>query len=1088
MSTGDNNITLTIQAVDASGPAIQQFTTRVVGAANSATEATNRYKSALEQLGPAAAAGNSQAAGIIAQYRAEAEQATAATRAAGAAGAAAGDQIRTGMGGAYGQMRLVSGLGREMGLNIDYGLRRVLTTIPGVTSGLTALLPIFGAIGVVALFAPLVEGAYHFVEGISDVNKEMDAFIEKAQEAAQQKLIDSGSIETTTAALDQIGKQLDELSAKQAHWKEQWRIDGTNITLPGAGFFQHIIPTSDIWDRYDDQRSAQLAQMQKEGQQHQRDLVHEQNVAQIDLTHAGDAVLGTQAKITAEKEKQLALDEEQRRYQQENADAYAKTAGVQPRQGVGTDTQAAKDWIAIVKARADATLDARREAEEVIKLDAQARNAQLGGISLLRAQEEEAIVDITRKYRENGQSRQAIDHATADLRAKYDADIQRSLDEQAQKIAQLRHEAESAGLSGIANIQSDRSYQLAQIDSPSVLRDTSPEAAAGREQERVLANQKADADILAERKRFSDEVAEIVQRSSSQELTGYAKIAAEEQRQLTDLTKAFKKSYGSLDFFDPTNQAVAVQGELQRNAASQAIQQNAARERLKYTEEADRQIAQTEAEAARSLLPPWQAAQQKIIDDYDQRVQKIREDEAQQTAAVAQNSAERVLIEDQANRQIAASLQLAESQMLHEIQQQRDQLAGQLQSFFDNPAKYMEQRAKRLGFEFIANIIQGAEQNNGRLSGFINGLFGENRLGTSSSPREAFGQLFGAHNSAPEGLLAVAGNALTSSGSVLYQAGTVQLEAAEALLRISGTAGGPSGVGAAGIQNRSGGGFSGESLGLPTSGEGPGFFSGDLGGTIPGATGGIGAAASAAGGIAGAAGAGGISSTITQGLQLSSLLHNAFSTPGSAPLLNPGGFQPSDIPPTNDAGVPGTVPGTGGAGSGAGSIGLAGGALTAITGGLALYGGLSAAYSAPTFASGLAGAGSTALTGAGIGTAFAPGVGACHIGEIEHLVGDIERNMGHAVTEGADPDHAAHVDELAEAGDPPQRADRKRQQQEHQHPKTGAVDQVIDRAGFEPDLGLPGHDRERDRPEQERKRGNAKHGQAPATVPPELDR
>jgi len=97
----------------------------------------------------------------------------------------------------------------------------------------------------------------------------------------------------------------------------------------------------------------------------------------------------------------------------------------------------------------------------------------------------------------------------------------------------------------------------------------------------------------------------------------------------------------------------------------------------------------------------------------------------------------------------------------------------------------------------------------------------------------------------------------------------------------------------------------------------------------------------------------------------------------------------------------------------------------------------------------------------------------CDIGEVEHLIGDIEREMRGAVAEGTDPDHAAHVDELAIAGDPPQRRDRERQQQEHEHPKAGAVDQVIERAGCEPDLGLPGRDREPDRPEQEDQRGDA---------------
>jgi len=70
-------------------------------------------------------------------------------------------------------------------------------------------------------------------------------------------------------------------------------------------------------------------------------------------------------------------------------------------------------------------------------------------------------------------------------------------------------------------------------------------------------------------------------------------------------------------------------------------------------------------------------------------------------------------------------------------------------------------------------------------------------------------------------------------------------------------------------------------------------------------------------------------------------------------------------------------------------------------------------------------------------------------GKDEHLIGDVERQMGDPVAEGADPDHAAHVHELAKARDPPQRRDRERQQQEHEHPEAGTVDQIIERASLE---------------------------------------
>ncbi len=346
--------------------------------------------------------------------------------------------------------------------------------------------------------------------------------------------------------------------------------------------------------------------------------------------------------------------------------------------------------------------------------------------------------------------------------------------------------------------------------------------------------------------------------------------------------------------------------------------------------------------------------------------------------------AQHVITEEQGAREVAAAWQLANAEMVKQTQQARDQLAGQLQSFFDNPAKYMEQRAKQVMFDIFANWIQQAEENSPKLQGLFGGIFGQNKVGTGS-PGHALGQLFGAHDTG-SGQWSVASGQLTTAGSTLQVAGTNLIAASQALFQVSGTAGGPASVGSGGIgsgvaTSTAGGGFGGESLGLPDTGQGPGFLSGNLGGPVTGAAGGIGAAAGAASGIAGAAGAGGISSTISQGLQTAQFLRSALSTSGgSAPLLNPsGGFQPTDLPPTTNAGVLGTVPGTGtgpSADTSAGGIGLAGGALTAITGGFALYGGLKSAYDSTSFGSGLLGAASTGLTGAELGFAFGGPIGA----------------------------------------------------------------------------------------------------------------
>ena len=106
--------------------------------------------------------------------------------------------------------------------------------------------------------------------------------------------------------------------------------------------------------------------------------------------------------------------------------------------------------------------------------------------------------------------------------------------------------------------------------------------------------------------------------------------------------------------------------------------------------------------------------------------------------------------------------------------------------------------------------------------------------------------------------------------------------------------------------------------------------------------------------------------------------------------------------------------------------------------------------------------------------------------EVEHLVGDEEQDVGRGVDEGADPEHAPHVDQAVEAADPGQRRHRQGHQQEHQRPVAGAVDQVVDRARAEPG-GEEGMGRKRDRQRQEGQHRDPQCRYAAATVTPECE-
>ena len=71
------------------------------------------------------------------------------------------------------------------------------------------------------------------------------------------------------------------------------------------------------------------------------------------------------------------------------------------------------------------------------------------------------------------------------------------------------------------------------------------------------------------------------------------------------------------------------------------------------------------------------------------------------------------------------------------------------------------------------------------------------------------------------------------------------------------------------------------------------------------------------------------------------------------------------------------------------------------------------------------------------------------LAEVEHLIGDVEHQVQRDVEERGYPDHAADIDQLRVAPDPPQRRNKERQQHETQRPQPHFVDSLGARARSE---------------------------------------
>ena len=93
--------------------------------------------------------------------------------------------------------------------------------------------------------------------------------------------------------------------------------------------------------------------------------------------------------------------------------------------------------------------------------------------------------------------------------------------------------------------------------------------------------------------------------------------------------------------------------------------------------------------------------------------------------------------------------------MQKQTEQTRDQLASQLESLFSDPKKYIENKAKQMVADILANWLQQLMQFNNGASNLLKWLFGQGpQMNTSTNPLSAIGSVFGLHigSSEPTGL------------------------------------------------------------------------------------------------------------------------------------------------------------------------------------------------------------------------------------------------------------------------------------------------------------------------------------------------
>jgi hypothetical protein len=945
------------------------------------------YEQKLTGLGTAGSAASAKVATMgPALEHAGAAGATFASNATDAAAAAGAgyENLR----GKMDSVRLAS---EEMGLRIPRAMARVIASNSTLAAGLQATMGLFVAIGAVTIFEQLGEGAYHVYERWLDVEKEVEAYQQKAAEAAQQKLFDTASLETTSALLRDIGQQIDELKQKRESVAEFnrygaqgtediWGVTGSTGFTPGQT--QSFTTANDA----DQARKMGQASQLHEHNTKLQDEEAQQTLRNQATVHAGQLegyAKNSQAQKDADALSKLHFDQQRANAaalaETINASAEAQKAGlhVTPEALKGQYDQQQHDAQATHLAQRQAADAAQSRSDTAAVTTAQnaATNSHLAGVALIRSQEAQTIEAAKGGIKE-----------IAAIREKYDQQVLDKIAEEQFATQKIQQTAAQAGLTGVAKIRAEGNERVTDLWENPANRGIPDE----EKQKRALAfEQQTDADILDARQQFNQEMANLSMRADAQMEQGYARIEADATHTRAAISKYFTEGYGQL----PNNDPERIAAEQRLQAALANVDQNAQRERAAYTQKTDEEIAHTEAEAARAYLPAWQAAQERIEDDYTQRLAKIKADVNQH-----------VLTEEQGARAATAAWQLANGEMERQQQATRDRLAGELSSLFDNPARYMEDRAKKLMFEILANWMMQLSEAKGPMGSTMAWIFGMGpEMSTSTNPKTALGSIFapqhGAAGAAGSSTLSAAGSTVSSAGMRLNSAATtvdtagLKLSSAadliSAVMQGFGTRGG-GGVGA-------GGGFGGGGL-TPGGGVsdftdmfgsggtgalgGGGFQPSDINPAPTGATGVMGAVpgmASAIGGpAAGTVGQGSsLFGTLASGGVFGSGVQNFMSGgTGAAPMLNPngvpgvaGGFQPTDIAPTNDAGVMGTPPSdSGSSGSGFGLAQGMGVGMAGIGAGMTI----AQNWGNPNIGSAVL---NDAMAGASLGTAILPGIG-----------------------------------------------------------------------------------------------------------------
>jgi hypothetical protein len=344
-------------------------------------------------------------------------------------------------------------LTQEFGIHMPKAMLKVIShsellggAINAVSSGLIAL----GAAGIIVNMAREV---YDLYEKWLDVGSAAREYQEELKKQKAEAFIDVHSIET---ARDRIREAKDEAKsfgdaskAMQSAGFAQFvgGLAGGNASLAGAGFGTLLSAKKLADTGVESQKQADKIS-DKYGA-----LQHKQALAEIELVHSSDGRLRNEAKVTAELNKQLAVNAENAKFSRYLDSLRGNKT---PTDAASTEQRTA-DQLALAKAGTDLFNLRREQTNAIVRMQNDAVNAGLRGELLALAQRRQAYDEFVRQYGSSTAARKAIDD-------RYFNDLARRVEEYERQGRKAQQDSAAAGLTGISAVQARGAARVADIN------------------------------------------------------------------------------------------------------------------------------------------------------------------------------------------------------------------------------------------------------------------------------------------------------------------------------------------------------------------------------------------------------------------------------------------------------------------------------------------------------------------------------------------------------------------------------------------------------------------------------------------------